>query len=355
MLRRSRSSRRGLRALVLFAVVFTLTLMSLPSRAALDAPINRENPRIVPIYFKSYGDGAFSGFLYSSRIVFSAAHSEYVFDENGKKIDRSSPELWIGRPNSNTMDKAGLAQVVKRIVSPDYRNNRGLLDDFVIYILDRDLVPNLESVPLLTPEIEAELIASKSKVQIHGYGEYKDRCTANQVPPCQRRELGSEDPRSLEVELVTLAEAEARTGLYSPQFAGHLILLNGKQGAGCNGDSGGSITTAYQGKLLYLGPVPNGNGTYACGGGVSHPSGGINYSSPIYRHLGILKEAELFVAALIEEEKKVAEKKAAEESSKSTLISKSTSKKSYMTCTKGKMVKRISTSKSKCPPGYKKK
>jgi len=342
---------RGFRSFVTFALVFALSLITLPSRAALDAPINRDNPRIVPIYFKPYGDGAFSGFLYSSRIVFSAAHSEYVFDEDGRKIDRSAPELWIGRPNTNTMDKVGLAQVIKRIVSPDYRNNRGLLDDFVIYILDRDLVPNLEPAALLTPEIEAELIASKSKVRIHGYGEYKDRCVANQAPPCQRRELGSEDPRSLEVEIVTLAEAESRTGLYSPQYAGHLILLNGKQGAGCNGDSGGSITTTYQGKLLYLGPTPNGNGTYACGGGVSHPSGGINYSSPIYHHLGILKEAESIVAGLIEEEKK----KAAEESSKPAVISKPTSNKSSITCTNGKVVKKISSKRAKCPPGYKKK
>lgn len=343
-------SMRRFQALLTLAVTLALTVSSFPSRAALDAPINRDNPRIVPIYFKPYGDGAFSGFLYSSRIVFSAAHSEYVFDESGRKIDRSAPELWIGRPNSNTMDKTGLARVVKRIVSPDYRDNRGLLDDFVIYILDRELLPNLEPVPLLTPEIEAELIATRAKVRIHGYGEYKDRCLANQPPPCQRRELGSEDPRSLEVELVTLAEAESRTGLYSPQFANHLILLNGKQGAGCNGDSGGSITTSYQGRLLYLGPTPNGNGTYACGGGGAHPSGGINYSSPIYRHLGILKEAESFVAALIEEEKKVAE-----ENSKSKATSKVTSKKSLITCTNGKTVKKISGKGGKCPAGYRKK
>ncbi|MFM7542503.1 MAG: hypothetical protein ACKO2I_03500, partial [Actinomycetales bacterium] len=55
-----------------------------PANASLNSPINLENPRVVPIFGQPEGvtsdNAGWSGYLYSPRIVFSAAHSNYKFD-----------------------------------------------------------------------------------------------------------------------------------------------------------------------------------------------------------------------------------------------------------------------------------
>ena len=81
--------------------------MGIPAQAALKAPINLENPRVVPIY--GFGQvnssqvpdrAGWSGYLYSPRIVFSAAHSNYDFDKSGKRIPRNPGLITVGKPNS---------------------------------------------------------------------------------------------------------------------------------------------------------------------------------------------------------------------------------------------------------------
>jgi len=325
------------------------------THAALNAPIDLTNPRVVPVYGAQSGptiyigrDAFFSGFLYSPRIVFSAAHSEYRFDESGNKIGKSFPEIYVGLPNSKAADETGLVRVEKRIIATNYRSNNGLLDDFVIYILEKDLLP-IEPATLLTPEIELDLIANKVPVRVHGYGEYVDRCLAGDTPPCRKTERSSEFPRSLSSFLVTRAEAEAAMGYSMPNLANHLTILNGRTGFGCSGDSGGSITATYRSQEIYLGPTPNGNGVYACGAaGQMHSSGGVNYSSPVYKHLDILKEAEEYVAGQRARENAAAASKAAQEKAV-------TNKKKTISCYKGKVIKKVTALNPKCPAGYKKK
>lgn len=324
------------------------------THAALNAPIDLTNPRIVPVYGAQSGstiyigrDAFFSGFLYSPRIVFSAAHSEYRFDESGNKTGQSFPEIYVGLPNSKAADETGLVRVEKRIIATNYRSNNGLLDDFVVYILEKDLLP-IKPATLLTPEIELELIANKISVRMHGYGEYVDRCMAGDTPPCRKTERSSELPRSLSSFLVTRAEAEAAMGYPLSNLANHLTILNGRTGFGCPSDSGGSITATYRSQEIYLGPTPNGNGVYACGAsGQMHSSGGVNYSSPVYKHLDILKEAEEYVVGQRARESAAASKVAEEKVS--------SNKKKTISCFKGKKIKKVTAMNPKCPAGYKKK
>lgn len=317
------------------------------THAALNAPIDLTNPRILPIYCAGQ-DACYSGFLYSPRIVFSAAHSEYRFDESGNKIGQPFPQIFVGLPNSKAGSGIGLVRVEKRIIATNYRSNNGLLDDFVIYILEKDLLP-IEPATLLTPEIELELIANKIPVRMHGYGEYVDRCLAGETPPCRRIEKPTEIPRSLSSFLVTRAEAEAAMGYSMPNLANHLTILNGKSGFGCPGDSGGSITATYRSQEIYLGPTPNGNGVYACGASSQmHSSGGVNYSSPVYKHLDILKEAEEYVVSQRAREDAAA-------ASKVTTEKVFKNKKKTISCFKGKKIKKVTAMNPKCPTGYKKK
>lgn len=345
-----------------------LSLLLLPvqgvshSHAALNAPIDLSNPRVVPIYgvqsrstININRDAFYSGFLYSPRIVFSAAHSEYRFDQSGNRIGQSFPEIYVGIPNSKAGDETGLVRVEKRIVATNYRSDRGLLDDFVIYILEKDLLP-IEPATLLTPEIELDLIANKVPVRVHGYGEYVDRCKKGEMGPCQKSEKSSEFPRSLSSFLVSLAEAEAALGQPLPYLANHLTILNGKSGFGCPSDSGGSITATYRSQQIYLGPTPNGNGVYACGAaGQMHPSGGVNYSSPAYKHLDILKEAEEYVVSQRARESAAAAAEAAAAAGKVAVEKVATNNKKTISCRKGKVIKKVIAVNPKCPPGYKKK
>ena len=58
-------------------------------------------------------------------------------------------------------------------------------NDFIIYVLEKDLVP-MQPSKLLTAEIEKELTNAKAKVNFHGYGEYRDRCAPGEKNPCRK-------------------------------------------------------------------------------------------------------------------------------------------------------------------------
>lgn len=383
--------RFGIRWLLTFALAAVFIFNASNSQAALDAPIDLTNPRIVPIYTANVGfppiqrdEASYSGFLYSSRIIFTAAHSDYYFDNDGKIVNREAPEIYVGLPNSKVSDFQGMVRVTKRLVSKSYRFDSATLGDFAIYILEKDLI-NAEPVSLLTEDIEKELIASRAEVKMHGYGEYKDRCLPSErVIPCTQKELRSNLPRSATSILRSLTDAENIVGYKRPQLANHLIISNGRSGFGCSGDSGGSITTIYQGKLMYLGPTPNGMNAYACGASSYYDGlGGISYSSPIYNHLNILEEAEaIVVKQLAIEEKAAAEKLAAEKAAteklaaekaaaekaaaekaaaekaaaeKAALAQLQEKKLKTITCIKGKIVKKVTSINPTCPKGYQKK
>ena len=126
---------------------------------------------------------------------------------------------------------------------------------------------------------------------------------------------------------------------------------------GCSGDSGGSITTSYNGELIYLAPTPNGSGVYACGAGRDvNLQGGIHYASPIYKHLEMIAEAERFIA---EEGKSTQQgtstketNQSSTESNKDAVKAPITVKKKTITCVKGKRERTFSSKKATCPAGY---
>ena len=206
---------------------------------------------------------------------------------------------------------------------------------------EKDLIP-ATPVKLLTPELEIEIRASQTPIKMHGYGEYQDRCEPNEKLPCSPKHKKTLQPRSLTSILYTLAEVEAIVGYKREQLADHLVVANGKTGFGCSGDSGGSITSTHKNELIYLATTPNGLSSYACGASDGYDGkSGINYASPVYKHLDILKEAEDYVAAALAKE---AQAKAALAKKKSTI-----------TCVKGKTSKKVTAVSPKCPASYKKK
>jgi len=317
------------------------------AHAGLDAPINLDNPRVVPIWgAQSEAQGAsnrgwWSGYLYSSRIVLTAAHSTYTFDANrNRQTYENSPFTMVGKPNSNIKNPTGAVKVIKTFVG-DYKKSKvgNSLNDFIVYVLDKDLVP-IQPSRLMSADIEKELLAAKTELSYHGYGEYRDRCAPGQQAPCQRdwnnpNWSGSDLPRINKINLAPLTDFTWMNPDLKADVQFESLISNHK---GCNGDSGGPITTVYEGELIYIGQGLNGSNVYACGAGNANSKNNdaksFGYFSPVYKHLDLISQAEAYVKESTPKQSKA---------------------KVSITCVKGKMVKKVSGANPKCPAGYKNK
>ena len=328
-------------------VLLGLSFASIPAQASLPGIEDYTNERIVPLLISptsAKADG--SGFLYSSRIVFTSAHTAVTFNSKGELVDFRE-QLSVGKPNSNVKTSGPGVRVIKRFASPGYTANKeGDTNDFAILVLERDLM-KVEPAQLMTPEIEKDLVEKRATVKMHGYGLHVDLCGANENPPCRGKPFDSSlVPRSTEATLRPAGDfAQLIPNPIQPRFANELLFFSPEKTGMCAGDSGGSLTTTYNGKLIYLSNIGTGANTYGCGlGGGYDGKGGFQHSPQIYKQSELIKEAEKFVAEQIAVEN--AEGKAKVETAK---------KKLTITCVKGKTIKKVTAVNPKCPVGYKKK
>ena len=365
-----------------FALALCAPTFTQPANASYNGVIDYSNTRIVPIFRDVNQDYPnWSGYVYSPRIIFTAGHSELTVKENGDRIDLSGLPAFVGLPNSKTSKDLKKVPVVKRYLSTSMRYEGGTMGDFAIYVLGED-IGNFKPAKLGTLEIQRELEAERAFVEITGYGEYRDRCKDGEQLPCSAQQPAtSQDPRKLRVQVRPYDDFLGLVGYERPQVKGSLLTWGGGKVSPCGGDSGGSVTTTYKGEEIYLAVTPNGMNGYACGAaGYYDGKGGIGYASPIQAHLDILKEAENFVAAALAKE--ASEKEKAKPtptptpspsasptptptptrtitptpSSTPTVIVTAgpITKKTTITCVKGKLVKKVTALKPVCPKGYKK-
>ena len=333
-------------------IVSCLVIGPIPtqSQASYEGAIDYTNDRIIPM-FHGLNDSSpqWSGFLYSPRIVFSAAHSEYYFDSNGKRVDRPVQEVYAGLPNSKVTRDLKRVKVIAKFIATQYRFDNATLGDFLIYVLEKDLA-DVKPVRLMTPEIEKELTDSKAFIKLHGYGEYQDRCAQGELIPCSRKpDAGSVEPRSISIQIRPYEDYKNLIGYERPQIKGELLTWQVGRTGPCGGDSGGSFTTTYKGEMLYISILGNGMNGYACGATDRFDGvGGIGYASQIYKHLDILAQAEAYVKEILTQE-------AAAKAAPNPQPIKVPAKASTITCVKGKAVTKVTKVNPVCPKGYTKK
>ena len=337
----------ALSLLAISALIFSSTLVA---QAGLNAPVNLDNPRAVPIFGQQGPSevnlmAGWSGFLYSPRIVFSAAHSHYRFDNNGNRILIEPKFITVGKPNSSTKDAEGRAKVIKTFVGDYKKSSTGwTLNDFIVLVLDRDLA-SISPAKLMTAEIEAELVKARAGIVFHGYGEYRDRCDPGQKNPCAEdrnnpNKSPSELPRIMRSNLAPKSDFPWLQGQGLIELANETLLTNLST---CPGDSGSGTTATYKGEVFYVGQgISTGMNFYACGAtntpaNEKHPRE-MGYMSPVFKHLDLIKQAEDFVTQQV------------------AVIKSSTSKPTTsINCVKGKLTKKVTGPNAKCPKGFKKK
>lgn len=283
---------------ILLSVLVTPSANSVPEGVTYTG-----DTRTVPIFAVSQEEGqqptqvASTGFLYSSRIVFTAGVQEKLFDQ-------AKGGIYIGKPGSRTTDKSGRVKVIKAFY-PNPGNAE--LDDFVVFVLEKDLA-SVEPFPLL--QIGQE--SSAREASVRGYGEYLNRCGPGAQGPCPEKPT-SEVPRQINVNVISLSQAESLVGYERAQLSGQIILQNAKNaqdGVVCRGDTGSPVIGNFGGTGVYLGAASRAMNAKICGAvGVEKVErdkpkvnssfdgiAGITHIAPVYRFSSVIDKARSYAA-----------------------------------------------------------
>ena len=388
---------------VLSICISLLTLhLSIPSTAVEFGQDATGDPTAVKVR------GA-SGFLYSERIVITVAH---IFGNNYQETLRSisnfEREGVIYSPGIVTIAGQKGYKVKKILypstfVYPDYANNL-ITDDLAIVILSED-IPVTKKAVLATEEQMKRFVREKSKVELVGYG-ITDFSQRESLSPINNRA-----PHKLTSTLLSPEDVLHFYRQYpnvdwkkinKPGVYGIVQHRELKQSHICDGDSGSVFFVEENNVRYVLGTTGLGLVMHNCqvpGRWSGFPS--MSWIDPNSKLPSLIKEAEDIVAedkrkefaqaeevrlaaelkarqeaeakAKAEEEararaeaelkaKQEAEAKAkAEEEAKARAEAEAkakleaSKKKSTITCVKGKLTKKVTTVKPKCPSGYKKK
>lgn len=336
-----------------------------------------------------------SGFLYSDRIVFTVAHTIEYFGDAGYLF---APGVKNGPDNKKYFPQ-------KILMAPTYRARVGSdntrVDDFAIIIL-RESMPVRNSVQVASPADIESFIREKSVVEMVGYG------LQNEAMRTDLKARYSNSPHKMTSVLVSGEDLRKYLAAYPGWHQPNQTILdfgipnNEKTGSNCDGDSGSGFFVQKGNVRYYLGAAGGSQaGISNCNGSFNKfaPNGGMSGITPTYKFLSLIKEAEDYVAnekrlEAMKEEARVAAKlkakqeaderarteaelkakleaeakaaaelkakqeaeTAAELKAKQEAEAKASAlKKTTITCVKGKLTKKVTAIKPKCPSGYKKK
>jgi hypothetical protein len=344
-----------------------------------------------------------SGLLYSERIVITVAHIfGNNYNETLRSISNFEREGVIYSPGIVTIAGQKGYRVKKILfpstfVYPDYMNNL-ITDDLAIVILSED-IPVTKKAVLATEEQMKRFAREKSKVELVGYG-ITDFSQRDSLSPINNRA-----PHKLTSTLLSPEEVLNFYRQYpnvdwrkinKPGVYGIVQHRELKQSHICDGDSGSVFFVEENNVRYVLGTTGLGlvnNNCQVPGRLSAFPS--MSWIDPKSKLSSLIKEAEEIVAedrriefAKAEEVRLAAELKAKQEAEAAELKAKQEAeaktaaelkakqeadakvaaelkakqdakakaaalKKSTITCIKGKLTKKVTAVKPKCPTGYK--
>jgi hypothetical protein len=329
--------------------------------------------------------GNTSGFLYSERIILTAAHvlNQLRIQPNGDTDGFVFAPGLADKSNAKRY-KIIKAFIPKTFVNSDFSKNIQAFDDFAIVVIDEDM-PIKAKVKIATEDQMRRFAKEKSEVIMIGYGlqNGSQRKNPQDIIRAPHKMTGYLYTPEMMVEHHRLYNLRPSSWTTSDWGVNH----DQKTGSICSGDSGAGHFVEENSVRYYVGTAGNGGESSNCkvDGTFSYTTGGFiaNFPSP-NKFLDLIKSAESFVdeqkklqlvkaeearlAAELKakqeaeakatelkaqqegEAKTAAELKAKQEEAKAAALKKTT-----ITCIKGKIVKKVTSLKPVCPKGYKKK
>jgi hypothetical protein len=302
-------------------LAFVASVLSL----ALLAPLSAEGVEYGqdatgdPNAIRITGTGS-SAFLYSDRIVFTAAHVVDVLGDNFVK------DAYLFAPGVKSGPDQKRYLIQKVLKAPTYRARVGTdntrIDDFAIIILRESMpVRNIVQVASLA-DIES-FIREKAPVEMVGYG------FQNVAMRKDGQAWNTMSPHKMTSVLVSGDDLRKYYNAYPLWHQPNQTILdfgipnNEKDGSVCDGDSGAGFFVQKANVRYYIGAVGGQQaGITNCNAPLGRfaPNGGMSGINPAYKHLALIKEAEDFVAnekkleaAKLEEERVARELKAKQE------------------------------------------
>jgi hypothetical protein len=316
-----------------------------------------------------------TGALIEPRVVFTAGHCQtnanWVFP----------PGIKVG---SGTNSEALGVKVLKKYVASSYSPScceRGALNDFMILILEKDLA-SVDKMLFASESEIRDVIIRGLEVQQFGYGG-KQLVPNNPILNPNFPSMMKSKMRSNVFLQGNLEERE----LVSKYPYRYVQVQNSKDRNTCPGDSGGPLFYELEGVLRYIGALSGATGA-TCTHGVNDPirinpywddkalSGyytAFSFPDEISSAYSFLEEqlklekataelkakkeaeeAETKAAAELKAKQEAEAKAAADLKAKQEAAAKlAATKKATITCVKGKLTKKVTAVKPKCPTGYK--
>ena len=338
--------------LIAFLSILSLSLsvLLIPANAIENGESALNHPRIVSMYFTIDSSPneiwpSCSAWLYSPRIVFTAAHCLYDGSVRPKKELRTPSNTYVGLPGSlKTFKRSEIFAKASNIFVYDtfdfyYATAGGSLsykDDFAAVVLEKPLA-NVYVAKLASKEFLSELIAKNEFIETGGYGYHNN----------SRQVLQGDEPKKAKLQLIpfetgmrTVNEFKQKWFRNYFQEDAAFVKISKNGAAPCDGDSGSGYFYNKNGEFTYMGVSMGMIGTPNCGidTWTENPVGVFR---PIYFDMEIVKLAEKYVAdnPYIEP----------------TIAKPNVGKKTTISCAKGKLTKKVSGISPKCPVGYNKK
>ena len=349
--------------------------------------------------------GNTSGFLYSERIILTAAHAlnQLRIQPNGD-TDGFVYAPGLADKTNKKRYRIIKAFIPKTFIDQNPSNKIQAIDDFAVIVIDEDM-PMKMQVRVATEEQMNYFADKKMQVQFVGYGLQNNaqRTNSQLEKRSPHRAIGSLLTPSMMINHYRKYETQKPTWWEKVEYG---VLGSENSGSSCNGDSGSGLFVEENSTRYYLGSVANGLSMSNCG---MYPLGSNNggpmiWFPPAFKFMNLIENAESFVKeekqkefakaeevrlaaelkakqeaeakveveakAKAEEEAKAkaeaeakakaeAEAKAEEEAKakaeEEAKAKAALSKKTTITCVKGKISKKVTAVKPKCPVGYKKK